>query len=77
MLTQLLWDVILQVSGHEELEALIVNGLHGEGKSKQVNRITEVHFCRKFTATTDGRLVYYNNEKREKCDEHSIQVDLP
>lgn len=27
MLTQLLWDVILQVSGHEELEALIINGL--------------------------------------------------
>lgn len=27
MLTQLLWDVVLQVSGHEELEALIINGL--------------------------------------------------
>lgn len=29
MLTQLLWDVILQVSSHEELEALIINGLLG------------------------------------------------
>lgn len=38
MLTQLLWDVILQVSGHEQLEALIINGLHEEGKSTQVNR---------------------------------------
>lgn len=27
MLTQFFWDVILQISGHEELEALIVNGL--------------------------------------------------
>lgn len=27
MLTQLLRDVILQVGGHEELEAFIVNGL--------------------------------------------------
>lgn len=29
MLAQLLWDVVLQVSGHEELEALIVDGLRG------------------------------------------------
>lgn len=27
MLTQLLWDIILQVGGHEELKALVVNGL--------------------------------------------------
>lgn len=31
VLTQLLWDVVLQVSGHEELEALIVDGLWRNG----------------------------------------------
>lgn len=39
VLTQLLWDVILQVSGHEELEALIINGLHGRGESKQAREL--------------------------------------
>lgn len=32
MLTQLLGNVVLQVGGHEELEALVVNGLHGREK---------------------------------------------
>lgn len=36
MLTQLFWDVVLQVRGHEELEALIVDGLHGKRESEQV-----------------------------------------
>lgn len=34
VLAQLLWDIILQVSSHEESEALIINGLHGKRKSK-------------------------------------------
>lgn len=43
VLAQLLWDVILQVCGHEELEALIINGLREDReKNKQVSRITEV-----------------------------------
>lgn len=34
MLAQLFWDFILQVSGHEEVEALIVDGLNGKKKEQ-------------------------------------------
>lgn len=34
VLTQFLWDLILQISGHEEPETFIINGLDGEKKSK-------------------------------------------
>lgn len=40
VLTQFLWDVILQISGHEEPETFIINGL--DGGKKIANRKTKL-----------------------------------
>lgn len=40
MLTQIFWDVILQVGGHEELEAFIINGLHEKEIATDLFRYT-------------------------------------
>lgn len=58
MLTKLFWYVILQISHHEELEALIVNRLREKGKGKDVNRLTDGHVYT--NTTTDGQ--------KRKCD---------
>lgn len=71
MLTQLLWDVVLQVSGHEELEALIVDGLHGEGDSL----LSSAQYQKR--ALHHGLFSFLTRRKDKKTMELSVQVDLP
>lgn len=54
MLTQLLWDVVLQVRGHEELEALVVNRLR-VGK-KHEDRVLKMGYNTNVQAQTEDEV---------------------
>lgn len=79
MLAQLLRDVVLQVSGHEELEALVVDGLRGrEHRAGKVNAITEETGSHQ-PQEDDGRSVGFVTRTRcDKCDEaFPFNLNLP
>lgn len=66
VLAQFLWDVILQISGHEEPETFIINGLDGE---EIANRKTQL-----LSHINEPTFMFNECENRWTC---SVPVDLP